>query len=47
MSNIIIEANTRNQLIFAISVFRKEVNLKKIKKIYLLEGRVNGMKTWI
>lgn len=44
MSNIVIEANTRNQLIFAISVLRKEVNLKKIKKIYLLEGHINSIK---
>ena len=44
MNTIIIEANARNQLIFALSVSQQEISLKKICKIILLIGSINKKK---
>jgi hypothetical protein len=44
LHTIIIEANTRTNLIFSISIVRKNLGLHNIKKIVLITGQVNNFK---
>ena len=44
MNTIIIEANARNHLIFALSVCRIKISLSKINKIILIVGHINSKK---
>ena len=47
MCTVIIEANTRTNLIFSLSIMRDKINFKKIKKIILIIGHVNYVKPYI
>jgi hypothetical protein len=47
MCTVIIEANTRTNLIFSLSIMRDKINFKKIKKIILIVGHVNYVKPFI
>jgi hypothetical protein len=47
MCTVIIEANTRTNLIFSLSVMRGKINFKKIKKIILIIGHANNVKPYI
>jgi hypothetical protein len=44
MCTVIIEANTRTNLIFSLSIMRGKINFIKIKKIILILGQVNNVK---
>ena len=44
MKRIVIEANTRNQLIFGLSCLRGKVKFKSLQQIFFLYGEVNKKK---